>query len=60
MGIYLVGWFVCDKWDNLQNKLTSDSFVVAQQELSQLAAPYDGKVNRECVRAVLLDCGYPA
>jgi hypothetical protein len=59
-GIYLVGWFVCDKWDNSQNKLTSKTFANAQQEIAQLAAAYNGKINPERVCAVLLDCGYPS
>ena len=43
-GIYLVGWFVCDKWSNPQNKLTSQIFTDAQQEVVQLAAAYDGNL----------------
>jgi hypothetical protein len=58
-GIYLVGWFVCDKWDNPQNKLTSKTFTEAQQEVVQLAVAYDGKANPERVAAIVLDCRYP-
>jgi len=58
-GIYLVGWFVCDKWDNSQNKLASQTFADAQKEVVQLAAAYDGKANPERVVAVVLDCRYP-
>lgn len=59
-GIYLVGWFVCEKWDNSQNKMTSKAFADAQQEIAQLVAAYDGKINPERACAILLDCGYPS
>ncbi len=58
-GIYLVGWFVCDQWDNSQNKLASKTFADAQQEIARFAAVYDGTINPERVCAVLLDCCYP-
>jgi hypothetical protein len=58
-GIYLVGWFVCDKWSNPQNKLTSQTFADAQQEVVQLAAAYDGKTNPERIAAIVVDCRYP-
>ncbi len=58
-GIYLVGWFVCEKWDNSQNKLTSKTFADAQEEVHRLAADYDGLANPERVATVVLDCGYP-
>jgi len=58
-GIYLVGWFVCDKWNNLQNKLISHTFADAQEEVVLLAAAYDGKANPERVAAIVLDCRYP-
>jgi len=58
-GIYLVGWFVCDKWDNSQNKLASHTFADAQKEVVQLTAAYDGTANPERVVAVVLDCRYP-
>jgi hypothetical protein len=58
-GIYLVGWFVCEKWDNSLNRLTSKTFSNAQEEIAHLAAKYDGEANPEHVWAVLLDCSYP-
>jgi hypothetical protein len=58
-GIYLVGWFVCDKWDNSQNKLMSKTFADAQQEIAKLAIAYDGEINPERICTILLDCSYP-
>ena len=58
-GIYLVGWFVCEKWSNPENHLASETLANAQHELLQLAAPYDGKTNPERVTAMVLDCRYP-
>ena len=58
-GIYLVGWFVCDKWDNSQNKLASQTFADAQKEVVQLAAAYDGTANPKRVVTVELNCRYP-
>jgi hypothetical protein len=58
-GIYLVGWFVCDKWDNPQNKLISTTFDAAQKEVIQLTTAYDGKTNPGRVSALVLDCRYP-
>ena len=59
-GIYLVGWFVCAAWANPQNKLTSTTLELAQQEIAQLVAAYDGKANPEHVSGVVLDCRYPS
>jgi hypothetical protein len=58
-GIYLVGWFVCSKWENATNSLKSDTFGDAQKEVDLLAAAYDGKTNPERVRTIVLDCRYP-
>jgi hypothetical protein len=58
-GIYLVGWFVCEKWHNSKNKLASKTFADAQQEVERLAAEYDGLANPDRVSTVVLDCGYP-
>jgi len=58
-GIYLVGWFVCDKWTNSVNKLKSVAIAGARHEVVQLTAAYDGKINPEHVTAVVLDCQYP-
>jgi len=58
-GIYLVGWFVCDKWTNSVNKLKSGAIAGARHEVVQLTAAYDGKINPEHVTAVVLDCQYP-
>jgi hypothetical protein len=59
-GIYLVGWFVCAAWEKPQNKLTSGTFELAQQEVAQLVSAYDGKANPERVSEVVLDCRYPS
>lgn len=53
--ICLVGWFVCDKWQNGQNRLATTTFADAKKELAALAVPYDGASNPERVQAFLLD-----
>jgi hypothetical protein len=59
-GIYLIGWFVCPVWEKPQNKLTSATLELAEQEVAQLVSAYDGKANPEHVAGVVLDCRYPA
>ncbi|MEW6306596.1 MAG: hypothetical protein AB1705_24285 [Verrucomicrobiota bacterium] len=59
-GIYLVGWFVCALWEKPQNKLTSGTFELAQQEVAKLVSAYDGEADRERVSGVVLDCRYPS
>jgi hypothetical protein len=58
-GIYLAGWFVCEKWDNSRNQLLSKTLAYARHEIKEITASYDGMANPERVAAVLLDCGYP-
>jgi hypothetical protein len=58
-GIYLVGWFVCEQWDNSQNKLASKTLSEAEQEVVRLADAYDGVANPEHVATIVLDCSYP-
>jgi hypothetical protein len=59
-GIYLVGWFVCPAWEKPQNKLTSTTLELAEQEIAQLVSAFDGKANPERVSGVVLDCRYPS
>jgi hypothetical protein len=59
-GIYLVGWFVCAAWEKPQNKLSSATLELAEQEIAQLVSAYDGKANPERVAGVVLDCRYPS
>jgi len=58
-GIYLVGWFVCEKWENAKNKLKSLTVKDAANEVANLALKYDGKTNPERVSTIVLDCRYP-
>ena len=43
-GIYLVGWFICDRWDSLRKRqkshLNSATFSAAQREIADLALPF--------------------
>lgn len=59
-GIYLVGWFVCAAWERPQNRLTSTTLELAEQEIARLVSAYDGKANPERVGGVVLDCRYPS
>jgi hypothetical protein len=61
-GIYLVGWFVCDAWvekNAIKNAMTAQSFEEAQIEAHGYSREFDGKVNQEVVRTMILDCRYP-
>ena len=58
-GIYLVGWFVCDKWSKGKNKLNSGTLDAARLEVKKLVFAYDGKTNPENVNGIVLDCRYP-
>jgi hypothetical protein len=66
VGIYLVGWFVCDRWDDTgdsrrrkQNFLNSEKYEEAQTELENLAAPYNGTGSSPSVTATLIDFRLP-
>jgi hypothetical protein len=59
-GVYLVGWFMCPRWDHRKRKpishLDSQTFEDAQVETKELAASYDGKIEPYVIRGYLLDC----
>lgn len=63
-GIYLVGWYVCDRWDGswsgAKSNLSSANYEDACKEVAALAAPYDGVKNSTVVEAVCLDCRFPS
>lgn len=62
-GIYIVGWFMCARWNNPdrfpKSCLNSTTFEEGWDEVRDLAAPYDGKQSPFTMRGVLLDCRYP-
>ena len=59
-GIYLVGWFLCDRWDRSYTGpkvcLTAQDFESAVKEVEGLAAPFDGKATSLKIKGILLDC----
>lgn len=63
-GIYVVGWYVCDRWDRHEERkkscLESHTFGAAMEEIHQLAALYDGKSEPFRVSGIVLDCRYPS
>lgn len=63
-GIYVVGWFPCDRWDGPsrgpKSYLDSTRFEDTAKEMDELSAPYDGVKSPFTVRAVCLDCRYPS
>jgi hypothetical protein len=59
-GIYLIGWFICDKWQKPRNELSSETVNTAREEVNQLVGLYDGKSNPERVAGLVLDCRCPA
>lgn len=63
-GLYVVGWYVCDQWNNPAKPLTcnldSKNYEDACKEMENLAAPYTGEGVSAIVKAVCLDCRFPA
>ncbi len=59
-GIYLVGWFVCERWKSPECRLHAKTYEEARREVTELAAPFDGKTSPQCVQGVVLNCGYPS
>jgi len=62
-GVYLVGWYVCDRWDHPDfpptSFLSSDTYEEACEEVSDLASSYDGQGVSAIVKGVCLDCRFP-
>ena len=63
-GVYVVGWFLCDKWDSPgagpKSCLRGVTYEDACKEVQDLAKPYDGRSTPAIVRAVCLDCRFPS
>lgn len=58
-GIYVVGWFVCDRWKSITNNLKIQDLQEARTWLDAEVARYDGRQNPETVSAFVLDCSWP-
>lgn len=58
-GIYVVGWFVCDRWEKPLNHLKLASLQEARAWLDTEVARYDGRQNQESVKGVVLNCAWP-
>jgi len=58
-GLYLVGWFVCDRWKTAKNHIKMSNLEDARKWLEQELTKYDGKSNPEIVQGVVLDCAWP-
>jgi hypothetical protein len=59
-GIYVVGWFVCDRWKQQESNLNSARFEDTAKEMDDLATLYDGVKSAFRVKAVCLDCRFPS
>jgi hypothetical protein len=57
-GIYVVGWFVCDAWENAKNYLESADFEAARQKLIQLAHEASVRHANLTIAGQILDCRY--
>ena len=57
-GIYLVGWFICARWKNVTNKLSSTDVVTARTELESLAADFAAVASDLRIEPFLLDCTF--
>ena len=55
-GIYLVGWFLCTRWEKAANKLASTDIAEARAELNALAADLGDSANDLRIVPLLLDC----
>lgn len=58
-GIYVVGWFVCDRWKSITNNLKIQDLQEARTWLDAEVARYDGRQSPETVSAFILDCSWP-
>jgi hypothetical protein len=59
-GIYLVAWFICDRWDSLKKRkkshLDSATFEEAKREVANLALPINATGSSLRVSCFVLDC----
>jgi hypothetical protein len=62
-GIYLVGWFVCERWNVQKSRrrtcLKSRTYADACSEVQELAHPFAGEHAEVFVKGVCLDCRFP-
>ena len=62
-GVYLVGWFVCDRWDGpwrgSKNCLAATTYAEAVGYVDQLANPFDGRQRPFRISGVVLDLMLP-
>ena len=56
MGLYVVGWFVCDRWKSAKNKTGCDTLEESQKYFANEVCKYNGKTTAETVKAIVLDC----
>lgn len=57
-GIYVVGWFICDKWQNGKNCLSSITLEAARQEVAQLAEDASQRHSELILAGQVLDCRF--
>ena len=59
-GIYLVGWYICPKWDSasrpLSNRLNATTLEEARAEVQEMAEPHHGSDTPFTVNGYVLDC----
>jgi hypothetical protein len=59
-GIYLVGWFICPKWNSTTrppaNHLDAATLEEARAEVAAFAQPYNGIDSPLVTRGYVLDC----
>lgn len=57
-GVYLVGWFVCDRWKKPENKLASSDFESAQGELAATSSKFHASNPEFQIETFLLNCTF--
>ena len=57
-GIYVVGWFICDKWQDGKNFLSSTTLEAAKRELAQLAEDASKRHSELTLAGQVLDCRF--
>lgn len=55
-GLYVVGWFACDRWKKPINRLPKASIEESRAWLEGELSNYDGKKQPEWVSGLILDC----
>lgn len=54
-GIFLIGWFICPRWEESKNSMGVKTYEEAIQRVEQLCSSYDGRNGSSVIAGVVLD-----